>query len=162
MLNIAMGILGKRISGKLEPILGNDVVPSGKLRFNAEFPAGCLNHLQLLFQIIALRGYQKRKIQIAQIMVHGSASGSTSGQKASLLLQKLGFTLTDGVLVAANNYRMIILPEIKHHVAGLDFVCQIFLHSQISPGVPGVGLYKIIIHVASPPCRSFLCFLIFL
>ncbi len=100
----------------------------------AEFPAGGLNHLQLLFQIVALRGCQERKIQIAQIMVYGSASGGTSGQKAALLLQKLGLALPNGVLIPSDDYRMIVLPEIEHHVAGLDFVARYFSTARFLQG----------------------------
>ena len=40
MLDIAMGILGKRVSGELEAVLGNDIVAAGKLCLDAEFSAG--------------------------------------------------------------------------------------------------------------------------
>ena len=99
LLDIATGVFRKRIAGELESLLGNDVVPAGKMSLHAELPAGDLNHLQLLFQIVALRGSQEGEIQIPQIVIYGSASCGTPGQISALLLQKLRLALPDGVLI---------------------------------------------------------------
>ena len=99
----------KGVAGELPP-LGQQIVAPGQLRSESQQAAGRENDLLLPVEIVVFLCDAEGEVQVAQIVKHRAAAGEPPRQHTALLLQKAGAALLPGVLVAANDHRILILP----------------------------------------------------
>src|SRR5699024_9259778 len=78
---------------------------------------------------------QEGKIQVAQVVEHRASAGEAAGQAAPLLLQQGGAALQPGVLVAADDHGVLVLPQVEDAAALLHRPQQQLLHRQVAVGV---------------------------
>ena len=106
-----MGVKG--VAGELPP-LGQQIVAPGQLRSESQQAAGRENDLLLPVKIVVFLRDAEGEVQVAQIVEHRAAAGEPPRQHTALLLQKAGAALLPGVLVAANDHRVLILPQVEN------------------------------------------------
>ena len=80
------------------------------------------------------------------LVLHGAelaAAGQTAGQGASLLLQQAGAALLPGVLVAADDHGVLVLPQVEDAGVVRHMLRQVLLQGQVAIGigsVAGIGI----------------------
>ena len=117
------------------PSLGSDVVAARNLRRDSQRLASPGDHRELPGQVVVLLPDQKGKVEVSHVVVHRSAAGETAGQKAPVLLQLSGAAFLPGVLVAADDHGVAVLPQVKDTALLVHCVEEIFLQGQIVVGV---------------------------
>ena len=101
----------KGVAGKF-PAICQKIVPTGFFCLDSGQQDSLADHLQLLIQIVIFPAHQEGEIQIAQIVEHRAAAGKPAGKMAALFLQHRGAALRPGVLVAADDHSVLVLPKI--------------------------------------------------
>lgn len=97
-------------------------------------------------QLLIKHGYlptimpEASKIQIAQIMVHRATPGQAACQKAAILLQLLHMAFSQGILIAPDNYCVLILPQVQVTLPRLQPLQKHRFQRQIAMGIIAVTL----------------------
>ena len=141
MIRLAAAVV-KRIAGEFFAI-GKQIISAGNLRRNAERAARAADHGKLPGQIIVLRGDEKGKIQIAEIMENSAAAGKTARKAAALLREQLRAAFFPGVLVAADHNRVLVLPEVERAAASFLRFEQDLLDGEIAIGISSLHLAQL-------------------
>ena len=122
-----------RVTGELLPV-DRDVVAAVHLRLDAERRQRAHNRLteDLHIQRAAPVGIcDKGEIQVAHVVVDRAAAGETAHHADAALAHSLFIDLGNGILIFADNDRIVILPEHEVHPVARQAVKYILLHRQI-------------------------------
>ena len=125
------------VAGELAPVRQN-VVPAGDLRRDAEGAAGLHDHALLLAKVIVLRAQREGEVEIAHVVVDRAAAGETAGQCPAVALQLGRAAFLPRVLVAADDDRVLVLPEIEDAGVLPHRIGQILLKGKVAVGI-GAG-----------------------
>lgn len=85
--------------------------------------------------ILVCRFGQKRKIEIAQIVINSAAARKPPDQTSAILTQCRQVTFRAGILVFSDNDCPFILPKIDSRFTVLHRIEQPLLHCQINAGI---------------------------
>ena len=118
---------------------GHQVVPPGERRWDAEAAHGSLDHAQLPVNVVGRAGEDKGDVQVPQVVEHRAAAGAAPGQPPAFGLQQLHAALLPGVLVAADDHGILVLPQVEYDLVGAEAFEQQRLHGQVVPGVEGIA-----------------------
>ena len=121
----------ERVAGKLAAV-GQNVVPAGNFGRNAKRPARLDNHALLAAQVIVLRAKRECEVEVSHVVVHGAAAGKTTRQRSAVALELSRAAFRPGVLVAADDDGVTVLPEIDDQRVFRHGVRQIFLDCEVS------------------------------
>ena len=100
------------IAGKF-PALGQNIVPAGNFRRDPQARHRRADDFHLPGYTVIFQAHQKRKIQIPQIVENRPTTGQAPGKMATLLFQEGGSALFPRILIAANDHRIPVLPQIQ-------------------------------------------------
>ena len=101
----------KGIAGEFSAVC-QQVIPAGKIAGNAQRADSLQNYLQLLLQIISGFSGYKGKIQIAAVMVDGTAAGDSTNQLYPIPFHGLQIAFLPRVLVFADDDRILVYIKI--------------------------------------------------
>ena len=138
----AAAMIVEGVAGEF-PALGQQVIAAGQLRLDAQQTAGLQDHPLLAGQVIIPGGHGEGEVQIPHVVEHCTAAGQTAGQGASLLLQQAGAALLPGVLVAADDHGVLVLPQVEDAGVVRHMLRQVLLQGQVAIGigsVAGIGI----------------------
>ena len=121
----------ERVAGEFAAVCQN-VVPAGNFGGNAKHPAGLDNDALLLAKVIVLRAKRERKVEVPHVVVDRAAAGKPTGQCPAVALEFRRAAFRPCVLVAADDYGVLILPEIDDERVFRHGVRQIFLDCEVS------------------------------
>ena len=125
-----MGVVG--ITGEL-PSLRQQIVAAGQLRPDPQQAAGHDNDLLLPGKVVVALRNTECKIQVAQVVKHRPAAGEPPCQSAPLAFQKARAAFPPGILVAADDHGVLVLPEIENAASLVGHgLRQILLQRQIA------------------------------
>ena len=127
---VMIGLLAVFIEGVARkfPARRQNVIPAGHLRRDPQGFRRQADDLHLPGHIVILLGQQECKIQIPQIMEDCPAAGQPPGQMATLLLQEGGSAFFPGILIAPNDHRILVLPQVEDAGFCLHCVQKHFFH----------------------------------
>ena len=128
-------------AGKL-PARRQQIVAPGLLRGDPQGETGPSDDLRLTGRVIVPAGEQKGKIQIAQVVEHRPAPGEAAGETPAFLLQEAGAALLPGVLVAADDHGVPVLPQVQGAAALPRPAEQQLLPGQVFIGVEARSLQE--------------------
>ena len=101
----------------------------------AEALDGALDDTELSLLVLERLGDDEREVEVAVIVVDGTAAGLTPHQVAAVGLESLHIHLAKRVLVLPYHHRTPVLPKIQHHTVGLTLVVRSF-----------VAFYKVVLY----------------
>ena len=122
-----------RVTGEFLPI-DRDVVAAVHLRLDAERRQRAHDRLaeELHIQRAAPAGIcDKGEIQVAHVVVDRAAAGEPAHHADAALAYRLFIDLGNGILIFADNDRIVVLPEHEVHPVARQAVEYILLHCQI-------------------------------
>ena len=68
----------------------------------------------LAAQVIVLRAKREREVEVSHVVVHGAAAGKTTRQRSAVALELSRAAFRPGVLVAADDDGVTVLPEVDN------------------------------------------------
>jgi hypothetical protein len=78
-----------------------------------------------------------QEVQIPEIVEHGPAPGEPSGQVSAFSFQQGHPAFGPGVLVLADDHRVLVLPQVQKAAPAVHGLQQVLLHSQVEKGIEG-------------------------
>ena len=127
--------------------LRQNVVAAGGLGLHAEGGHRPADNAQLPGDIVQCLWHHKGKVEVAQVVVHRAAARGAAHQRAASLAQGIHPAFLPGVLAAANDHGVGILPQEQGgHLRTRQQ--QRFLDGQVDRGVKARALIQPV-HVSS-------------
>ena len=79
------------------------------------------------------------KIQIPLIMINGTSARNPSGEVSVFLIQSFDITLAESVLIAADNDRIVIAPQVEDDLIFGYMIQKILLQRLVPVYIEGIG-----------------------
>ena len=122
------------VSGKL-PAVREKIVAAGKLRFDPFVRQRFADHFRLAAFIVNIIPGKKGETLISRVMVDRAPSGRTPHQDHAVFFHGRKIAFTPYVLVASDDDRVIVLPEIKDEFSFFQFLEKSALCRKITSGI---------------------------
>jgi hypothetical protein len=121
-------------------IADDDVVPAGEPRLDADATEPVEDHADLPLDVVDVPAAGEREVRVAEVVVDGAAAGGASRELHAVAVHVLEAALHPGVLVAADDDRRPVPPQVEHHLLGSGGLEEPLLEREVEPGVVADGL----------------------
>ena len=134
MVQVVLFAFGEGVSAEFAS-LASEVVAPRYFGFQAIGEKCILDNRELLSHIIKVFVGDEREVDVAQVVVNGSTTRATPHQMTAFVKQELHVALRIGVLVVADDHRLLVFPKV--HGDGVCFlmVREVLLHGAVEEGI---------------------------
>src|SRR6056297_585614 len=116
-------------------IVHRDVVPPGGSGLDIKALYGADDDVGVALFAVVLTAGHKGEVCVAEVVVDRSAAALSTGQFDVIPFHVGGVAFGPGVLVTADNYRIIISPQTKYVVVGFHFLEDVVFGGEVEPGI---------------------------
>ena len=138
MVKAAIFAYRKGVAGEFAAT-AKQVVTATLLNLKSIIGQSAGDNLKLAVDIINFVRYDKRKVQVAIVMIDGTAAGTTPHKKAAIGLKAFYIALAERVLVLPDNHRATVLPKIHRDGVRLGQCHKIVLNRNVLKWIGLVG-----------------------
>lgn len=130
MVQVVLGAVEKGVAREL-PVLAEEVVAARDGGFQPETLQRLLDDGLLLSHVVVVLVGNKGKVEVAEVVIDGPASGTPSHEVSSFVVELFHVAFSKGILVEADDHGPFVLPEIHGHGPLLLMLSEPGLHGEV-------------------------------